>query len=76
MNTTINISLPCGGDIVEPDEPCHWQEMHHYDEDGRHWCPTGFMFCYTHGGVGTIDGPGQCSLWGEFDAAETGGSDG
>lgn len=22
-----------------------WEEMHHYDDDGRHWCPTGYEMC-------------------------------
>ncbi len=59
--TTITVT-PC--DPTSP-VPCDWQEMHHYDDEGRHWCPTGFVFCHTHFGVGTITGPGACQLWGE-----------
>lgn len=66
---TMNLTWPCGGDI-KSSEPCHWEEMHHLDDEGRHWCPTGFMWCSTHGGGdGTIDGPGTCQLWGEKPAA-------
>lgn len=62
--TTIAVAIPCDGDI-DLSEPCDWHEMHHTDDEGRHWCPTGFMWCATHGGTGTIDGPGACQLWGE-----------
>lgn len=67
--TTWTVTLPCGGPL-ESDQPCHWVEMHHYDEsdDGTqlvHRCPTGFVWCTEHGGVGTIDGPGACHLWDE-----------
>lgn len=63
-STTIVVSLPCDGPFLN-DEPCQWTEMHHYDDEGRHWCPTGFMFCHRHGGMGTITGPDACQLWGE-----------
>ncbi len=62
---TVTVTWPCDGP-VRSDEPCRWSEMHHYDDEGRHWCPTGYVFCHTHGGVGTIDGPATCQLWGEF----------
>lgn len=63
--TTITVSWPCeGASFGDPTEACDWAEMHHYDDDGNHWCPTGFMYCHTHGGIGTIDGPGACQLWG------------
>lgn len=64
--TLIRVSLPCGGEFPS-DEPCRWSEMHHLDDEGNHWCPTGFMWCETHAGIGTIDGPAQCQLWGESD---------
>lgn len=63
--TTITVSVPCDGDVGDPGKPCRWDEMHHLDDDGNHWCPTGFMYCYEHGGTGTIDGPGACQAWGE-----------
>lgn len=62
--TLIVVKFPCQGDFPS-DEPCRWREMHHFDDEDRHWCPTGFMFCHTHGGVGDISGPGMCQLWGE-----------
>lgn len=67
--TTWTISLPCNGDLPS-DEPCDWHEMHHTDEDGRHWCPTGYAFCHTHAGLGNITGPGACHLWGEHPPSE------
>jgi hypothetical protein len=63
--TTITVTFPCDGDLPS-DEGCRWEEMHHLDDEGRHWCPTGFMYCHEHGGVGSISGPGACQLWGEF----------
>lgn len=61
--TTWTVPLPCNG---EPsDEPCEWHEMHHTDEDGKHWCPTGYVLCHTHGGIGTVSGLGACQVWGE-----------
>jgi hypothetical protein len=64
-NTTITISLPCA-EASPGEPPCDWHEMHHLDDGGRHWCPTGYMFCHAHGGVGEITGLGVCQLWGEF----------
>ncbi len=68
LSTLIRVSLPCGGTEGDRNKPCDWAEMHHYDEsdDGTqlvHRCPTGFMLCREHFGVGTIDGPGACQLW-------------
>lgn len=71
---TMTLAWPCGGD--DDLGPCVWREMHHVDDEGNHWCPTGFMWCHTHSGTGTIDGPGwlgphtvhgqgYCQLWGE-----------
>lgn len=62
-SASINLQYPCNGE--QDGESCVWEGMHHVDDEGRHWCPTGFMLCHPHGGVGTIDGPGQCQLWGE-----------
>ena len=66
--TTIVVSSPCDYAAFPSDEPCDWAEMHHLDDEGRHWCPTGFMFCSTHCGLGRISGPGACQLWDELPA--------
>jgi hypothetical protein len=63
-STTITVRLPCDGPF-QNGQPCVWREMHHYDDEGRHWCPTGFVFCHEHAGTGTITGPNVCQLWGE-----------
>lgn len=61
-NTTYVVDRPC----PPTDTACVIDQMHHYDDDGNHWCPTGFLWCYEHAElVGTIDGPGACALWGE-----------
>lgn len=82
--TTIVVSLPCGGTEGDRNAPCRWHEMHHYDDnaDGTglvHHCPTGFVLCHEHFGVGTITGPATCHLWDEHPAsgspAETGEDD-
>lgn len=61
-NTTIVAPWPC--DDEQDGEPCQWSEMHHYGDEGEHYCPTGFMLCHQHGGVGTITGPAVCKRWG------------
>jgi hypothetical protein len=64
-NTTITVAWPCGGNLASEGGPCRWEEVHHYDDDFLHRCPTGFMWCTTHLGTGSIDGPGACQKWGE-----------
>lgn len=40
--------------------------VHHYDDEGRHYCPTGFIMCYLCGGMGDEPGEPECTLWGEL----------
>ena len=41
---------------------CTWVEIHHVDDQGRHWCPTGIAYCEIHDHHRQIDG--TCILWG------------
>lgn len=36
-----------GQDI--PKHEHEWVVLHHYGEDGKHYCPTGFVQCAMHG---------------------------
>lgn len=43
---------------------CEVDYLHHLDDAGRHYCPTGFLWCASHGrAVGTFDGPADCALF-------------
>ena len=37
--------------------------VHHYDDEGRHYCPTGFVMCLECGGTGIEPEPHECNLW-------------
>jgi hypothetical protein len=41
-----------------------YDEMHHYGEDGLHYCPTGFASCRKCGEIVTLSNP-HCELWGK-----------
>jgi hypothetical protein len=38
--------------------------IHHYDDEDRHYCPTGFVMCLQCGGVGDEPEPNECHKWG------------
>ena len=38
--------------------------MHHYGDDGEHYCPTQFVWCPLCGGVGDEPEPFECNKWG------------
>lgn len=63
------VRYPC---CPEATGPCVWAEIHHIDDQGRHWCPTGILRCTTHGGIGETTG--TCRLQGQ--AIEGGAGDG
>ena len=50
-------SLHCCHDVVV---------VHHYDDQGRHYCPTGAVMCNLCGAVGTEPEPNSCEKWGEL----------
>lgn len=39
--------------------------VHHTDDEGRHYCPTGFLMCGLCGGIADEPGPPSCTRWGE-----------
>lgn len=50
------------------DPPCDTHNlgvMHHYDDEGNHYCPTGFLWCPTCGGVADEPDPPTCTLVGQ-----------
>lgn len=38
--------------------------MHHYGENGKHYCPTMFLSCCHCGGVAEEPEPYECNRWG------------
>lgn len=43
-----------------------WQTVHHFGEDGKHWCPTGFQTC-TKCHEFEPHAEMTCFLWGRYD---------
>lgn len=39
--------------------------VHHFDDDGNHYCPTGFLLCRECGQPFPEPEPYSCHLWGE-----------
>lgn len=39
--------------------------MHHYGDNGEHFCPTGFVMCRKCGAVGDEPKPYECNIWRE-----------
>ena len=39
--------------------------MHHYGEDGKHYCPTQLLYCYRCFVMAEEPEPYVCHLWGE-----------
>lgn len=39
--------------------------MHHFDDDGKHYCPTGLLMCPYCGGIADEPQPYSCLKWGE-----------
>jgi hypothetical protein len=52
--------------MVRPCDPanCALTVMHHYGDDGTHYCPTGFLFCSWCCGVADEPGEPRCQHWG------------
>lgn len=49
--------------------PCEQHEievMHHLDDEGRHYCPTGFIWCPLCCGIADEPEPAECTLSGEW----------
>lgn len=38
--------------------------MHHFDDEGKHYCPTGFLMCPFCGGITDEPQPYECNKWG------------
>lgn len=57
---TVTLPMPCRPGVIEG---CQWTEMHHLDEVGHHWCPTGFWTCEQHDTTVAVNG--LCFLWNE-----------
>ena len=50
-----------------------WMTIHHTDDEGKHYCPTGIEWCPVHGDSLDLefcgesrDGTDVCFAWGEF----------
>lgn len=60
-NATVFLTSPtfsiCPHESVQP--------LHHEDEEGRHWCPTGFIVCQECGAIGDEPEPFSCHVHGE-----------
>jgi hypothetical protein len=41
-----------------------WQEVHHYDDAGKHYCPTHYEMCNHCLTIRWTDTP-HCHRWGE-----------
>ena len=39
--------------------------VHHYDDEGNHYCPTMFLMCLKCGGLANEPEPYECEKWGE-----------
>ena len=59
-------------DGVVDGPPCHlrgkpheFMVMHHYGEDGLHYCPTMFLYCPVCMSIGDEPEPYSCEKWGE-----------
>lgn len=39
--------------------------VHHTDDEGRHYCPTGFLMCHRCLGFAEEPAPASCQFWGE-----------
>lgn len=39
--------------------------MHHFGDDGKHYCPTMFLICPFCGGLADEPEPCECNKWGE-----------
>lgn len=69
VTTWVNARLWKGKTVLWESEhdSCEHDEvevMHHYDDDGRHYCPTGFLMCHRCGAVADEPEPSECTLWG------------
>jgi len=56
------INLSGGIEVVN----CPHKEIdvvHHFDDEGRHYCPTGFVMCLECGATGDEPEPNECTLW-------------
>ena len=40
------------------------QVIHHYDDEGKHYCPTMFLMCSYCGGIADEPEPYECNKWG------------
>lgn len=60
------IALDQGGPVALCQPEQHdLSVMHHFGEDGKHYCPTGFLMCSICGGMADEPEPYECLLWGE-----------
>jgi len=55
---TVESSLDC------PIQGHALEIMHHLGDDGRHWCPTMYLFCPHCNGVAEEPEPYECTKWG------------
>ena len=56
-----------GLQMCAPDQH-HVEVMHHIgNPDGKHYCPTGFVWCPVCGAIGDEPEPNECTRWGESD---------
>ena len=47
-----------------PDLEHKVEVMHHYGDEGKHYCPTGFLQCDQCGAMGYEPDPPECTRWG------------
>ena len=72
-NDTWFVTAEYRGEIVrlhDGDQPnCRHPEievMHHFGADGKHYCPTMFIWCMGCFAIGNEPEPFSCQKWGEL----------
>lgn len=61
-NQKVELDLMVGEDWPHSHE---LEIVHHYDENGLHFCPTGFVMCSECGAIEEEPEPYECNKWGE-----------
>ena len=53
------VEFPC------PIEGHALEILHHFGDDGKHYCPTGLLICPVCGGIADEPEPYECNKWGK-----------
>lgn len=62
QQVTLELDLEVGLPVCDVDKH-DIVVMHHTDESGLHYCPTGFVYCYNCMAIGTEPEPYECTKW-------------